>query len=74
MPETKQQAMDRAKKLGYPMSTVVQADNGDWFIAPLGVTTIAGKKAYANCRTKNSDKGYCAAVAHTVDEKAKKGK
>lgn len=74
MPETYADAKARAEKLGYPLSTVVQADNGDWFIAPLGVTTIAGKKAYANCRTKNSDKGYCAAVAHTVDQKAKKGK
>jgi hypothetical protein len=71
MPETKEQAVARAKRLGYPMSTVVQADNGDWFIAPLGVTTTAGKKAYANCRTKNADKGYCAAVAHKVDDAAK---
>lgn len=72
MPETKEQAMKRAKELGYPESTVVQSDKGNWYIAPLAVTTMAGKKAYANCRDDNTDKGYCAAIAHTVDDKAKK--
>ena len=74
MPETKEQAVARAKKLGYPMSTIVQSDKGNWFIAPLGVTSAAGKKAYANCRETSGDKGKCAAIAHTVDKKAKKSK
>lgn len=74
MPETREQAVKRAKELGYPLSTVVQSDKGNWFIAPLAVETMAGKKAYANCREESADKGKCAAIAHTVDENAKKKK
>ena len=47
MPETKKASLTRAKKLGYPKSTVVKASAGEHFIAPLGVTSSAGKKAYA---------------------------
>jgi len=77
--ETKDEAIARAKKLNYPLSTVVQSTIGSkgWFIAPLAVTTMAGKRAYANIRAKQEtegkpDKGYAAAIAHTVDDKAKK--
>lgn len=72
MPETKKAALARAKKLGYPKSTVVKASTGEHFIAPLGVTSAAGKKAYAECRTRSEDKGKCAAISHTVDKKARK--
>ena len=68
MPETKKAALARAKKLGYPKSTVVKASTGEHFIAPLGVTSSASKKAYAECRTQ----GKCAAISHTVDKKARK--
>lgn len=71
MPETYDDAKARAEKLGYPLSTLVQSDKGHWFIAPLGVETAAGKRAYANYREDNTDKSLCAAVAHMVEKKAK---
>ena len=60
MPENKKAALARAKEIG------------EHFIAPLGVTSSAGKKAYAECRTRSEDKGKCAAISHTVDKKARK--
>lgn len=56
MPETKKAALARAKEIS------------EHFIAPLGVTSSAGKKVYAECRTQ----GECAAISHTVDKKARK--
>jgi len=69
MPETKSQALARAKKIGYPKSTVVQAKNKDWFIAPRGIQSAGAKKAYANCRTSSSNKAKCAAIAWTVEKR-----
>lgn len=71
MPETKAQALARAKKIGYPKSTVVQARNKDWFIAPRGVQSMAAKKAYANCRTTNENKAQCAGVAWKVQKNSR---
>lgn len=71
MPESKAEALKRAKRLGFPASSVVKG-NGGYFIAPHGVTTAAGKRAYAECRAKGGAKEKCARIAHDVDDKAKK--
>lgn len=74
MPETKAAAKKRAKKRGIPQANVVKAKKGGHYIAPVGVKSAAGKKAYAECRTKTSDKAKCAKISHFVDDKKKKKK
>ena len=66
MPETKEQALARAKANGFPASQVVASSKGGYFIAPNGVTAPHAKLAYANCRENGGDKGRCAAAAHIV--------
>lgn len=70
LPETKSEARKRAKAEGFPMSSVVQSDDGGWFIAPHGITSSAAKEAYANCRADGGDKEKCAKIAWSVQEKA----
>lgn len=69
MPETKSQAEARARKNGFPLSQVVKADSGEYFIAPKGIKKQKARKAYANCRAKGGGKGVCAAVAWKIEEK-----
>jgi hypothetical protein len=66
MPETKEQALARAKAQGFPASQVVASAKGNYFIAPNGVTAPHAKQAYANCRENGGDKGKCAAASHIV--------
>lgn len=63
---TKQQAEARAKREGFPLTQVVQADDGGYFIAPHGITKESAKKAYANCRAKGNEAAICAAMAHRL--------
>jgi len=72
MPETRSQALRRARELGFPKSTVVQAKNGDWFIAPQGIKSQGAKVAYANCRLTTSDKAKCASIAWSIENKINK--
>lgn len=67
MPETKSQALARAKKIGYPKSTVVQARNKDWFLLRVALN-LWQLRAYANCRMTNENKGQCAGVAWKVQK------
>lgn len=71
MPETKAQALARAAKIKFPKSTVIKSDSGKWFIAPQGIKSMAGKKAYANCRNKSADKAKCAQIAWSVEKKTR---
>jgi hypothetical protein len=69
MPESKSEAKKRARRLGFKQSQVVKApDTNHYFIAPHGVTSTAGKKAYAGCRDEGGSKGTCAAISHKVDK------
>jgi hypothetical protein len=68
MPETKEQALARAKANGFDASQVVASAKGNYFIAPNGVTAPHAKQAYANCRENGGDKGKCAAAAHIVQD------
>lgn len=78
MAETREEALARAKREGFPASQVVASDQGGYFIAPNGVTAPHAKLAYANCRQNGGDKGKCAAAAQIVqknhDAKHKKNK
>jgi len=49
---------------------VVSAGRGkSYYIAPRGVTTAAGKKAYASLRSKGASKVKAAKIAHSIDDK-----
>jgi len=68
--ETKSQAKSRAKKLGFKQSSVIKGEKS-YFIAPRGVESKAGKKAYAGCRSKGGAKEKCAKISHYVNKKSK---
>jgi len=73
MPETRIEAENRAERLGFPKSSVYCLEKDDkCFIVPYGITTAAGKKAYAEARAEGNSKEYSAKIAHTVDSKAQK--
>jgi len=61
--ESRTAARARAKRLGFPLSQVVSAGRGkSYYIAPRGVTTAAGKKAYASLRSKGASKVKAAKI------------
>ena len=72
MPETKAEARKRAKKLGFPQSSVVKSEDDGYFIAPHGITMAGAKKAYADCRASGGSKEKCAKIAWDIQNKAKK--
>lgn len=69
MPETRSGARARAQRLGFPLSNVVKASSGGYFIAPMGVTKASAKHAYAECRAGGGSKSVCAGVAHKVNRR-----
>lgn len=69
MPESKKNAEARAKREGFPKSSVVKSKEGGYFIAPHGVSESKAKRAYADCRGKGGDKGTCAAISHNIQKK-----
>lgn len=74
MPETYQDAVKRATKLGYRLSSLVKADDDDpksWFIAPMGIKSNGAKKAYAKCRQDKPEnqKDQCAKIAWSVEKR-----
>jgi len=73
MPETRTNALKRAKAHGFPKSAVVKAPGTKhYFIAPHGVTTSKAKRAYAGCREGGGSQSTCAAVSHNVQKKRRK--
>jgi hypothetical protein len=66
MPETKEQALARAKSYGVPASQVVASVKGNYYVAPRGVTAPHAKQAYANCVENGGDTGKCAATSNIV--------
>lgn len=68
MPETKEQAIARAKAEGFPVSQVVASTKGNYFIAPNGVKAKHAKQAYANCRENGGNKEKCAIASHIVQK------
>lgn len=70
MPETKTEAIARAKELGIPTTQVVKSTEGSYFIAPRGISSTGAKKAYAECREKSSDKVKCSRIAWSIEKKS----
>lgn len=68
LPETKEQAIARAKAEGFPVSQVVASTKGNYYIAPNGVKAIHAKQAYANCRENGGNKEKCAIASHIVQK------
>lgn len=66
MPESRAGARARARRVGIPVSQVVKARSGGHFIAPRGVSSGKGRRAYAECRAGGGKQSTCAAVAHGV--------
>lgn len=69
MPESKSQAKARAKRGGFPQSSVVKAKDDGYFIAPHGIKSAAAKKAYADCRAKGGSKEKCAKIAWSIEKR-----
>jgi len=72
MPETRSSARTRARRLGFPLSQVVKARTGGYFIAPRGVTRAKARRAYAECRSNGGKQSTCAAVAHNLNKRRKR--
>ena len=66
MPETKQHASSRAKRLGFPLSNVIKGEKS-YFIAPRGLKTQIAKRAYASLRSEGASKSKAAKIAHSID-------
>jgi len=72
MPQrSKKIALKRAKRLGFPKSSVTKAKKGGYYIAPHGVKSSAGKKAYAESRARGMSKTRSAKIAHHVESRSK---
>lgn len=72
MPQTKRVALKRAKRLGFPKSSVTKSKRGRYYLSPRGVTTSAGKKAYAAARERGYSKASAARISHFVHKRAKR--
>jgi hypothetical protein len=68
--ETREDALARAKKHGFPASNVVESTNkkGKHYISPHGVTSEKGKKTYAALRSEGKSKETAAKIAHSVEK------
>ena len=71
MPETKQKATARAKRLGFSKSQVTKGKRG-YYIAPKGIRTSTGKKTYAGLRSKGTSKARAAKIAWTTERKSRR--
>lgn len=68
MPETKQAARRRARRVGIPVSNVVKGKTG-YFIAPRGIKRAKVKRAYAAMRSRGYSKVRAAKIAHWINKK-----
>lgn len=60
--------MARAKRVHIPLSQVIKANKGGYFIAPRGVKGKA-KHAYAEMRSHGYSKAKAARIAHSLNKK-----
>lgn len=68
MPETKDQALARAKREGFLASSIRKGEKG-YYIIPHGITDDAAQRAYIHCRDSGGESSVCAAVAHSLQTK-----
>lgn len=71
MPETKQEALEKAKRMNFPKSSIVKAINGDYFIAPRGIVSQSAKKAYADLRAKGNSQEKSAKISWYIEKRNK---
>ena len=69
--ETRANALARAKREGFNISSIVKSSRGGYFIAPHGIKTHAGKQAYAELRAKGNGKEKSARIAWSIEHKAR---
>jgi hypothetical protein len=67
VPESRESAIARAKREGFPETSVMKGEKG-WYIIPHGITSAKAKRAYIHCRDSGSDPNICAAMAHTLQK------
>jgi len=69
MPESRKNALKRARKLGFKSSSVTSAGKGEYFIAPKGIEGKGAKKAYAKCRSDGGSQEKCAKISWFIEKK-----
>lgn len=67
MPETKEVALARAKREGFPESSVQEGEKG-WYIVPHGITNEKARRAYLHARDAGNDPAKAAAIAWHVQK------
>lgn len=69
MPETREEALKRATKHGFPRENVVATKKGDYYIAPHGIKEKALQRAYAEIRAKGNSKEKSAKIVWAMKNK-----
>lgn len=73
IPETKTKARSRARKLGFPQSSITKATSGSakgkYFLSPRGIKKAGAKRTYANLRSSGASKEKAARIAWSVQQK-----
>lgn len=67
MPETHESALARAKREGFPASSVRKGEKG-WYIIPHGITYKEAVKAYLRSRDSGKSSTTSAKIAWTVQK------
>lgn len=69
MPETRENALKRATKHGFPKSNVAATKKGEYYIAPHGIKEKALQRAYAEIRAKGNSKEKSAKIVWAMKNK-----
>jgi hypothetical protein len=67
IPETKQQALKRAKKEGFEESSLEEGEKG-WYIIPHGITNAKARRAYVHARDKGNNPQISASIAWNIQK------
>lgn len=68
MPETKSEALKRAKAGGFKKSDVVKSKDGKYFISPKGLKKEKSKKLYADLRAAGNSKEKSAKITWAAEK------
>lgn len=67
MPESKEAALERAKREGFPESSVQKGEKG-WYIIPHGITNAKAKSVYIQARDAGNNSAQSASIAWHVQK------
>ena len=67
MPESKESALARAKREGFPDSSVQKGEKG-WYIIPHGITNEKAKRVYIQARDAGNPPEMAAKIAWHVQK------